>query len=100
MKTILIRPIITEKVNRLTERTKQTQFAFVVNKDANKIEVRKEIEKMYNVEVKSVRTVIVAPRVRRRFTKTGILEGKTKSYKKAYVSLKEGHTIDFYKNLQ
>lgn len=98
MKRILLRPIITEKTTRLTDRHAQKQYGFIVAKDCNKIEIRNAIEKTYGVSVEKIRTAITAPRVRRRYTKTGILEGKSPNYKKAYVTLAPDQSIDLYEN--
>ena len=57
------------------------------------------VEEMYNVQVVDVNTLIVAPKLKQRWTKSGLLRGKTNSYKKAIVTLKEGETIDFYSNI-
>lgn len=94
---IIQKPIVTEKMNLLTE--KLNKFAFKVDKNANKIEIKKAIEKMYNVTVLDVNTMIVAPKKRSRFTKSGVVEGKTSAYKKAVVTLEDGDNIDFYSNI-
>jgi len=97
MKTILIKPLITEKTSAASDRL--NQFAFIVNKDANKIEIRKAVETEYKVSVSNVRTVNVDGKAKSKFTKTGMVSGRTPSYKKAIISLSEGETIDFYANL-
>jgi len=94
---ILIRPIVTEKMARLGEESQQ--YAFEVMKSANKIDIRKAIERRYpDVKVNEVRTMNVRGKNRRRFTKRGVVQGKQRSYKKAIVSLKEGE-IDFFENI-
>ncbi len=94
---ILIRPIVTEKMARLGDVSKQ--YAFEVLKTANKIEIRNAIESRYpDVKVKEVRTMNVRGKNRRRFTKRGVVQGKQRSYKKAIVSLKEGE-IDFFESV-
>ncbi len=93
-KTILIKPIISEKADRLSE--KLNQYSFVVNKKANKIEIKKAVEDMYNVAVGSVNTIIVPAKARNRSTRSGILKGYISSYKKAIVTLDEGESIDFF----
>ena len=97
MKTILIKPLITEKTSAATDR--QNQFSFIVNKDANKIEIRRAVEVEYKVSVTSVRTINMDGKAKTKFTKTGLVSGRTPSYKKAIISLSEGETIDFYANL-
>ncbi|PID87902.1 MAG: 50S ribosomal protein L23 [Bacteroidia bacterium] len=95
--SILIEPIITEKMTAQTE--KLGQYGFIVEKKANKIEIAKAVESFYNVTVESVNTMIYGGIRRRRFTKSGMIDGKTKSYKKAIVTLAEGDSIDFYSNI-
>jgi large subunit ribosomal protein L23 len=97
MKNILIKPLITEKTSATSDRL--NQFAFIVNKNANKIEIRKAVESEYKVSVKNVRTVNVDGKAKSKYTKTGMVSGRTPSYKKAIISLSAGETIDFYANL-
>lgn len=97
MKTILIKPLITEKTSAATDRN--NQFSFIVNRDANKIEIRKAVEAEYKVSVTDVRTINVDGKLKSKFTKTGIVSGRTPSVKKAIISLAAGETIDFYANL-
>lgn len=96
--SIILKPIITEKMSMLGE--KLNRFAFRVAKDANKIEIKKAIEAMYNVTVTDVNTMIVAPKKKMRYTKSGVSMGATSAYKKAIVTLKDGDTIDFFSNIQ
>ncbi|MFV1980205.1 MAG: 50S ribosomal protein L23 [Rhodothermia bacterium] len=94
---ILIRPIITEKMTRLAEEGKH--YAFEVEQKTNKIDIRKAIEDRYpGVAVKSVRTMIVRGKRRRRFTKGGVIDGRQRSYKKAIVTLSDGE-IDFFEDI-
>ena len=95
--SILIKPIITEKMTNQSE--KFNRFGFVVDRNANKIEIKKEVEKAYNVTVDSVKTMVCIGKNRVRGTKSGQIIGKTKTYKKAIVLLAEGDTIDFYSNI-
>lgn len=94
---ILIRPVVTEKMERLTE--KVNQYGFIVDKRANKLQIKKAIEELYGVTVDSVNTMRYAGKVKSRYTRTGVLVGRTNSYKKAIVTLKEGEKIDFYSNI-
>lgn len=94
---IIIKPIVTEKLTALGE--KLNRYGFQVERTANKIEIKKAVEEMYNVEVVAVNTAVVAPKVKQRYTKSGIVTGKTNAYKKAIVTLKEGDIIDFYSNI-
>ena len=97
MKEILIKPLITEKMSADTERS--NSYGFVVALGANKIEIKKAIEQEYSVTVESVRTLRVDGKTKQRFTKTGMVKGRTNSYKKALVSIAQGETIDFYDNI-
>ncbi len=94
---IIIKPIVTEKVTKLTD--KLNRYAFKVNKDANKLQISQAVEKMYNVTVEAVNTLNHKGKNKSRFTKSGIVSGKTSDYKKAVVTLKEGDTIDYYSNI-
>jgi large subunit ribosomal protein L23 len=71
----------------------------VVDKNANKIQIRKEIEKMYGVTVEGISTLIVYGKKRNRSTKARYITGQSPNYKKAIVTLSEGQEIDFYKNI-
>lgn len=94
---ILIRPIVTEKMTRLSEEGRH--YAFEVRKDANKIQIRKAVEARYpGVAVKEVRTMIVRGKNRRRFTRNGLVQGKERGYKKAIVTLSDGE-IDFFEGV-
>ena len=94
---ILIKPVITEKMTEQSEIF--NRFAFVVDRSANKIEIKKAVEETYDVTVESVRTMVCIGKKRTRGTKSGVISGRTKTYKKAIVSLSEGDTIDFYSNI-
>ena len=94
---VLIKPLITEKMTDLQE--KQGQYGFVVNRKANKLEVKQAIEKMYGVTVESVNTMIIPGKKRSRNTKTKFIVGRTSAMKKAIVTLAEGDSIDFYSNI-
>jgi large subunit ribosomal protein L23 len=94
---IIIKPIVTEKMTGISE--KLNRFGFIVRKDANKIEIKKAVEKLYGVTVTDVNTIRYAGKAKSRYTKTGLISGRTDAYKKAIVSLKSGETIDFYSNI-
>jgi large subunit ribosomal protein L23 len=94
---ILIEPIITEKMTEKS--TKLHQYGFIVDMKTNKVEIKKAVEKLYNVTVDSVNTMIYDGDRRNRYTRRGFIKGKTKSFKKAIVTLSEGETIDFYSNI-
>lgn len=94
---IIIKPIVTEKANGLSE--KLNRFSFRVERDANKIEIKKAVEDMYGVTVVAVNTAVMPGKKKSRFTKGGVINGKTSAFKKAMVTLKEGDNIDFYSNI-
>lgn len=93
---ILIKPIVTEKVNALTDKG---VYGFVVDKTANKVEIKKEIEKKYSVNVESVNTLITASKSKSKFTKKGFTQGRSKQIKKAFVTVAKGEVIDFYSGI-
>jgi large subunit ribosomal protein L23 len=97
-KQILIKPIITEKTTQLAD--KRSTYAFVVNKDANKIEIRAAVEKMFNVSVDRVNTAVMPGKPKSRSGKSAVVRGATSSYKKAYVTLTPGETIDLFGNTE
>ena len=94
---VIIKPLVTEKMTAMTEA--DNRFGFVVRPDANKIEIKKEIEALYNVTVADVNTMKYNGKSKSRYTRAGIISGKTNAFKKAIVTLKEGDTIDFYSNI-
>lgn len=94
---ILIKPIITEKMTAQGE--KFNRYGFVVAKDANKLEIKAAIEKMYGVKVDSVNTQQYVGKVKTRNTTRGVAVGRVNRNKKAYVTLKEGEVIDFYASI-
>ncbi|GAB4245304.1 MAG: 50S ribosomal protein L23 [Saprospiraceae bacterium] len=96
-KHILIKPVITEKADALSENS--NKYTFVVNKKANKIEIGKAVADMYNVEVKSVNTMVMPAKAKNRNTRRGIIRGRVSSYKKAVVTLADGETINFFGDL-
>lgn len=94
---ILIKPIITEKANALQEKRKT--FSFRVARQANKLEIKNAVQSLYGVNVEDVRTVVVPAKNKSRFTKSGFIKGRKPAYKKAYVTVAEGETIDLYANI-
>lgn len=96
-KEILIKPLVTEKTDILSE--KFNQYTFVVNKKANKVEVRKAVEELYGVQVNSVNTMIMPSKTKVRNTRGGVQRGRVSSFKKAIITLAEGEEIDFYGEL-
>ncbi|WP_309607648.1 50S ribosomal protein L23 [Flavobacterium sp.] len=94
---IIIKPIVTEKVTKQSELL--NRFGFVVEKKANKVQIKKAIEAAYGVNIVSVNTMNVRPDRSTKYTKSGLITGKTNAYKKAIVQVQEGETIDFYNNI-
>jgi large subunit ribosomal protein L23 len=92
--SILIKPVISEKSEALT--AKGNQYTFVVDKKANKLEIKKAVEAMFSTSVVAVNTVIVPARMKARNTRSGVIRGSVSSYKKAYVKLAEGESLDIY----
>ena len=94
---IIVKPLVTEKMTVITE--KLNRFGFIVRPEANKLEIKKEVEALYNVTVVEVNTMRYAGKNKSRYTRSGIINGRTNAFKKAIVTLKEGDTIDFYSNI-
>ena len=94
---MIIKPLVTEKMTKITD--KFNRFGFIFRPDANKLEIKREIEALYNVSVVDVNTMRYAGKNKSRYTKAGLIKGRTNAYKKAIVTLKEGDTIDFYSNI-
>ncbi len=97
MSTIIKKPLITEKAMRFTEKG---QYVFSVDPKANKIQIKKAIEEMFEVNVVSIRTARIKGKIKTRLTRRGIMRGKTPLIKKAYVTLKEGQSIDIVTGVQ
>jgi large subunit ribosomal protein L23 len=91
---ILVKPVITEKMTGQGE--KLNRFGFIVHKEANKVQIKKSVEKLYSVSVSDVNTHIYVVKIKKRNTTQGIAIGRVKQSKKAIVTLKQGDTIDFY----
>ncbi|MBO8139617.1 MAG: 50S ribosomal protein L23 [Thermosipho sp. (in: Bacteria)] len=88
---IVIRPIVGEKAYYAREDRK---YVFEVAKEANKLQIKEAIEKLFNVKVDKVNVVNVKPKPKRDIRRGALArEGYTKSWKKAVVTLKKGYTI-------
>lgn len=96
-KDILIKPIVTEKSDGLSENF--GQYTFIVNRRANKLEIRKAIEEQYQVTVDKVNTVIMPSKAKNRNTRAGLIRGRKSPYKKAIVKLAEGEDLNLYGEL-
>ena len=94
---IIFKPIVTEKMTGLSE--KFNRYGFIVSKNANKIQIKKAVEDLYGVQVDTVNTMRYGGKVKSRNTRSGVISGRTASYKKAIVTVAEGEQIDFYSNI-
>ena len=94
--SVLKKPLVTEKVSAMNEKGR---YGFIVDMNANKVEIKKAVEKQYGVTVESVNTMRVMGKFKVRFTKSGVLAGRKPNYKKAIVTLAQGEVIDFYNNV-
>ena len=119
--SFIIKPLITEKMTNITEKssTERTfkaktgkhrgemvtkkahaKYGFIVKPQANKVEIKKEVEKTFNVTVEDVNTSRYTGKRSQRYTKAGLVKGKKSAYKKAIVTLKQGEEIDIYSNIE
>jgi large subunit ribosomal protein L23 len=96
--SVIVKPIITEKQTEISEKY-ENRYGFIVVPSANKVQIKEAVEALYNVHVESVNTMRYDGKKRRRYTKSGVVEGRTPSYKKAIVTLKKGETIDLFSNI-
>ena len=94
--SVLLKPLVTEKVSAMNE---HGMYGFIVDKKANKIQIKEAVEKTYGVNVESVNTMIHAGKSKSRYTKSGVISGKMPTYKKAIVKVADGELIDFYSGI-
>jgi len=94
---VLIKPILSEKANKQGE--KMNRYAFVVDKKANKLEIKKAVEMFYGVQVEDVNTMVMPSKLKAKYTKAGFIVGRKPSKKKALVTVAAGETIDLYGGL-
>ena len=94
---ISIKPIITERATKLSEQ--RNCYTFRVSPDADKFQIKKLVEQLYGVKVESVNTAIMRGKNKSRWTKSGLLKGKTSRWKKAYVTVADGQSIEFFINI-
>jgi len=94
---IIKKPVITEKMTAISE--KLNRYAFIVDKRANKLEIKDAVEKLYNVHITSVNTMNYDGKLKSRNTKSGVIQGRRDAFKKAIVTVAEGETIDFFSNI-
>lgn len=93
MQDVLLKPLITEKASEGSD--KQNRFGFVVSLGANKNQIKEAVEKLYDVKVLNVKTSILPGKLKR----AGKSVKKTPKTKKAFVQLKEGQRIEFFKGV-
>ena len=94
----IIKPLVTEKQTKITEKN-PSRYGFIVRPEANKLQIKQEVEALYNVTVVDVNTLRYAGKRLSRYTKAGLIKGQKNAFKKAIVTVKEGDTIDFYSNI-
>lgn len=94
----IIKPLVTEKQSKITEKN-ASRYGFIVRSEANKLQIKKEVEALYNVTVVEVNTLRYAGKRSSRYTKAGLIKGQKNAFKKAIVTVKDGDTIDFYSNI-
>lgn len=94
---VIYKPVITEKMTAKGE--KLNQYGFIVDKRANKLQIKGEVEELYGVDVLSVNTMNYSGKRKSRNTKGGVISGKTNAFKKAIITLGEGESIDFFSNI-
>jgi large subunit ribosomal protein L23 len=97
MENIIIKPLLTEKITKGTE--KFNRYGFYVATKANKLQIKNAVEKMYNVTVTGISTMNTPGKVKSRMRRTGVQRARVGKFKKAVVELKQGDAIDFYSNI-
>jgi large subunit ribosomal protein L23 len=97
MSSIILKPIITEKMTQMGE--KLNRYGFLVDRKANKLQIKKAIKDIYGVDALEINTMVTAGKSKTRYSKTGFISGKSATYKKAIITLAKGETIDFYSNI-
>ncbi len=93
---ILIRPLLTEKYTAMNN---QGKYGFEVELKANKVEIKKAVEKLYGVKVEGVQTMRQIGKSKSRSTRNRLTSGNTQTYKKAVITVAEGEVIDFYEGI-
>ena len=91
---VLIKPVLSEKANKQAE--KANRYTFIVDKKANKLEIKKAVEGFYGVQVEEVNTLVSTSKVKAKYTKSGFLVGRKPAKKKAVITVAKGDTIDLY----
>ena len=96
--SFIVKPLVTEKMTNITEK-RPNRYGFIVRPEANKLQIKAEIEGLYNVTVVDVNTMNYAGKRSSRYTKAGLIRGQKNAFKKAIVTVKEGDVIAFYSNI-
>ena len=96
--SFIVKPLVTEKMTNITEK-RPNRYGFIVRPEANKLQIKAEIEGLYNVTVVDVNTMNYAGKLSSRYTKAGLIRCQKNAFKKAIVTVKEGDVIDFYSNI-
>ncbi|MBP9098412.1 MAG: 50S ribosomal protein L23 [Ferruginibacter sp.] len=91
---VLLKPILSEKANKQSE--KMNRYTFIVDRKANKLEIKKAVEQFYGVQVENVNTLVMPSKQKAKYTKAGFIVGRKPAKKKALVTVAEGETIDLY----
>lgn len=94
--SVLKKPLVTEKISALNEKG---IYGFIVDLNANKVEIKKAVEKTYGVNVEKVNTMRYQGKKKSRQTKSKIVTGRAPSFKKAIVTVADGDIIDFYSGI-
>jgi large subunit ribosomal protein L23 len=94
---ILLKPILTEKLTAQEEPLRR--YGFLVERSANKVQIKKAVEEMYGITVEDVNTMRYAGKKKSRTTKAGRIPGRENHFKKAMVTLRKGEKIDFYSSI-
>lgn len=91
---VLLKPILSEKANKQSE--KMNRYTFIVDRKANKLEIKKAVEQFYGVQVEDVNTLVMPSKLKAKYTKAGFIIGRKPAKKKALVTVAQGETIDLY----
>ena len=94
---ILLKPVLTEKLTAQEEPL--NRYGFIVDRSANKIQIKRAVEEMYGITVESVNTMRYRGKSKSRFTKAGYIVGRENHFKKAMITVRKGEKIDFYSNI-
>jgi large subunit ribosomal protein L23 len=94
---VLLKPVLSEKVNQQTE--KHNRYTFIVDRRANKLEIKKAVEDFYGIQVSDVNTAVMPSKAKSRNTKSGVVSGRKPAKKKAIVTVAKGESIDLYGNV-